>query len=75
MSTDNHQQPKTSPNAGGDKLVEYKVQGLSCPNCTREMQEEIQKLDHGGDARLSYNSGKLTLSPGEPKPGRNHFEK
>lgn len=42
---------------------EYRVQGLSCPNCTREMQEEIQKLEHGQNAKLSYNSGKLTLSP------------
>jgi Zn2+/Cd2+-exporting ATPase len=62
MSTDNHQRSKSSPEAGGE-LIEYRVQGLSCPNCTREMQEEIQKLDHGNNARLSYNSGKLTLSP------------
>lgn len=45
------------------ELEEYKVQGLSCPNCTREMQEEIQRLEHGKDAKLSYNSGKLTVSP------------
>ncbi|MDL1163799.1 heavy metal translocating P-type ATPase [Yersinia pestis] len=62
MSTDNHQRSKSSPEAGGE-LIEYRVQGLSCPNCTREMQEEIQKLEHGNNARLSYNSGKLTLSP------------
>lgn len=62
MSTDNHQRSKSSPEASGE-LIEYRVQGLSCPNCTREMQEEIQKLDHGNNARLSYNSGKLTLSP------------
>ncbi|WP_127596203.1 heavy metal translocating P-type ATPase [Paenibacillus lautus] len=62
MSTDNHQRSKSSSEAGGE-LIEYRVQGLSCPNCTREMQEEIQKLDHGNNARLSYNSGKLTLSP------------
>lgn len=45
------------------ELSEYKVQGLSCPNCTREMQEEIQRLEHGKDAKLNYNSGKLTVSP------------
>lgn len=45
------------------EFAEYRVQGLSCPNCTREMQEEIQKLEHGREAKLSYNSGKLTVSP------------
>ena len=74
MSKDNHQHSTSSPEASGE-LIEYRVQGLSCPNCTREMQEEIQKLDHGNNARLSYNSGKLTLSPCQSKPSRNHSEK
>ncbi len=56
-------QTKPSPETDGPSFVEYRVQGLSCPNCTREMQEEIQKLKHGDNARLSYNSGKLTVSP------------
>ncbi|MNO35886.1 putative cadmium-transporting ATPase [compost metagenome] len=42
---------------------EFRVQGLSCPNCTREMQGEIQKLEHGQDALLHYNSGRLYVSP------------
>ncbi|WP_410772409.1 heavy metal translocating P-type ATPase [Fontibacillus sp. BL9] len=42
---------------------EYKVQGLSCANCAREMQEEIQKLEHGQDAALLFNSGRLLVRP------------
>ncbi|MFF2154727.1 heavy metal translocating P-type ATPase [Paenibacillus chitinolyticus] len=42
-------------------MEEHRVKGLSCGNCTREMEEQIQKLEHGADARLSYNSGKLTV--------------
>ncbi|MGF7050137.1 Cd2+/Zn2+-exporting ATPase [Paenibacillus sp. DS2015] len=43
--------------------VEYPVQGLSCANCTREIQEQINKLEHGADARLSYANSRLTLHP------------
>lgn len=50
-TVENHRQPE------GSRRVEYRVQGLSCPNCTREMQEEIQRLEHGQDASLLYNSG------------------
>ncbi|WP_152394015.1 heavy metal translocating P-type ATPase [Paenibacillus guangzhouensis] len=41
---------------------QYRVRGLSCANCTREMEEEIRKLEHGAEATLSYNTGKLTVS-------------
>lgn len=40
---------------------EFKVKGLTCANCTRELQEEIQKLPQGNTASLSYNTGKLRL--------------
>lgn len=43
--------------------IEYRVMGLSCANCAREMQEEIQRLDYGEDASLLYNSGRLLLHP------------
>lgn len=43
--------------------VEYRIQGLSCANCAREMQEEIQKLEHGQTASILYNSGRLLISP------------
>ncbi|MBS4208381.1 cation-translocating P-type ATPase [Bacillus sp. FJAT-50079] len=43
-------------------MAEYKLQGLSCANCAREMEEEIQKLDHGEDAKLLFNSSKLIVS-------------
>jgi Cd2+/Zn2+-exporting ATPase len=58
MSTNNNN-PK-SPEA---THVEYRVEGLSCANCTRELQESIQKLEHGSDARLSYVTSKLTINP------------
>lgn len=42
-------------------MAEYKLQGLSCANCAREMEEEIQKLKNGEDARVLYNSSKLIV--------------
>jgi len=58
MSTNNN-----TPKVPAPSYVEYPVKGLSCANCTREMQEEIQKLAHGSDAKLNYVSSKLTLNP------------
>lgn len=55
--------PKTAGLPNGDSRREYKVQGLSCANCAREMQEEIQKLDHGKDAALLFNSSRLLVRP------------
>lgn len=42
-------------------MEELRVKGLSCANCTRELEEEIQKLEYGQSATLSYSSGKLML--------------
>ncbi|MGP4076737.1 heavy metal translocating P-type ATPase [Halobacillus sp. K22] len=42
-------------------MKEYKLQGLSCANCAAEMESEIKKLDHGGDAQLKFNSSKLLV--------------
>ncbi|MEB6549576.1 cadmium-translocating P-type ATPase [Heyndrickxia sporothermodurans] len=42
-------------------MAEYKLQGLSCANCAREMEEEIQKLENGEDAKVLYNSSKLIV--------------
>ncbi|KKI90259.1 cadmium transporter [Bacillus sp. SA1-12] len=42
-------------------MNEYKVRGLTCANCTRELQEEINKLPSGETASLSYNTGKLRV--------------
>lgn len=42
-------------------MQEYRVKGLTCVNCTRELEEQIRKLEHGETATLSYNSGKLML--------------
>ncbi|MEK0312259.1 heavy metal translocating P-type ATPase [Cohnella sp. 56] len=41
--------------------MELRVKGLSCPNCTNELEQEIKQLEHGQTAKLSYNSGKLTV--------------
>ncbi|GIN70810.1 putative cadmium-transporting ATPase [Bacillus sp. J14TS2] len=43
-------------------MAEYKLQGLSCANCAREMEEDIQKLEHGKDAKVLFNSSKLIVS-------------
>lgn len=43
-------------------MAEYKLKGLSCANCAREMEEEIQRLDHGEDAKILFNSSKLVVS-------------
>lgn len=43
-------------------MMEYKVKGLSCPNCTQELESKIRKLDNADDARLSYAKGKLYLN-------------
>lgn len=45
-----------------DERIAYRVQGLSCGNCAREMEGEIRRLKHGEDATLSYNSGTLKIS-------------
>ena len=43
-------------------MAEYRLQGLSCANCAREIEEEIQKLDHGKEAKVLFNSSKLIVS-------------
>lgn len=47
-------------------MDEYRLQGLSCANCAREMEEKIQKLEHGQTAKILFNSGKLVLPEGVP---------
>ncbi|WP_062352874.1 heavy metal translocating P-type ATPase [Bacillus kwashiorkori] len=42
-------------------MAEYKLKGLSCANCARELQEAIQKLENGQNAKVLYNSGKLIV--------------
>ncbi|WP_053374222.1 heavy metal translocating P-type ATPase [Paenibacillus sp. FJAT-27812] len=44
-------------------MNEYRIKGLSCGGCALRMEEEIKQLEHGDDAKLSYNSGKLTVNP------------
>ncbi|WLR58148.1 heavy metal translocating P-type ATPase [Guptibacillus hwajinpoensis] len=42
-------------------MEEYRLKGLSCPNCAAGMEQQIQKLEYGESAQLQYNSGKLKL--------------
>ncbi|WP_054026702.1 heavy metal translocating P-type ATPase [Bacillus sp. FJAT-28004] len=44
-------------------MNEYRIKGLSCGGCALRIEEEIKQLEHGSDAKLSYNSGKLTVDP------------
>ncbi|WAA09039.1 heavy metal translocating P-type ATPase [Fervidibacillus albus] len=44
-------------------MQEYKVKGLSCANCAREMEEAIQQLEKGENAKLFFNSSKLLVDP------------
>jgi len=43
-------------------MSEYKLKGLSCGNCAREMEDEINKLEGGQGSRILYNSSKLILN-------------
>ncbi|MEI5907624.1 heavy metal translocating P-type ATPase [Bacillus spongiae] len=43
-------------------MNEYRLQGLSCGNCAREMEEAINKLENGEGSRILYNSSKLILT-------------
>lgn len=47
-------------------MHEYRVKGLTCGNCARTLEQEIQRLDHGETASLSFNSGKLTIDDRVP---------
>ncbi|MCA0989523.1 heavy metal translocating P-type ATPase [Guptibacillus algicola] len=42
-------------------MKEYRIKGLSCPNCAADLEQRIQKLDNGETAQLQYNSGKIQL--------------
>lgn len=49
--------------SSANSKTEFTVQGLSCANCARELQDEIRKLEHGQDAALHYNSSRLIVNP------------
>lgn len=46
-----------------DDRLSFQVHGLSCANCARECEIDIQKLPNGENAELLYNSGTLKLHP------------
>ncbi|MDF2649417.1 MAG: cadA [Paenibacillus sp.] len=47
-------------------MKEYRVKGLSCAHCTRELEGKLQKLENGEQSKLSYNTGKLLLDSQVP---------
>lgn len=44
-------------------MVEYRLQGLSCPDCSHNLERQIHGLPFGETAKLSYPSGKLKVDP------------
>ncbi|MBF0706797.1 cadmium-translocating P-type ATPase (plasmid) [Alkalihalobacillus hwajinpoensis] len=42
-------------------MKEYRIKGLSCPNCSLELEQQIRQLENGDSASISYNSGKLNV--------------
>ncbi|MGG6431668.1 heavy metal translocating P-type ATPase [Anoxybacillus sp. D401a] len=43
-------------------MKEYQVKGLTCANCARALEEQIQSLPYGEGATLSYTSGTLRIN-------------
>lgn len=56
-------------------MNEYRIKGLSCAGCAQRIEDEIKQLDHGEDTTLSYNSGKLKVSPDISMPEVNRILK
>lgn len=42
-------------------MTEYRLKGLSCAHCSQELETEIKKLKHAGEAKIQYNTAKLVL--------------
>lgn len=42
-------------------MVEYRLQGLSCPDCSQELERRIHGLPFGETAKIKYPSGKLKV--------------
>ena len=47
-------------------MKEYRVKGLSCGNCAQMLEQQIQQLEYGETAKLSFNSGKLLVDERVP---------
>ncbi|MBM7650139.1 Cd2+/Zn2+-exporting ATPase [Bacillus ectoiniformans] len=42
-------------------MADYRLKGLSCANCARELEEAIQKLPNGEEAKIYFNTSKLSV--------------
>ena len=40
----------------------YKLEDLDCANCTRKMEEAVQKLDGVEDVSISFLTQKMTIT-------------
>lgn len=57
----------------------FKIEGLDCANCARELEEELNKLDGVKSATVDFMAGKVIAECGEEAIDRivyccNHFE-
>ena len=57
----------------------FKIEGLDCANCARELEEELNKLDGVKSATVDFMAGKVIVECGEEAIDRivyccNHFE-
>ena len=57
----------------------FKIEGLDCANCARELEEELNKLDGMNSATVDFMAGKVILDCAESAVERaiyccNHFE-
>lgn len=40
----------------------YKVEGLSCTNCSKKFEDNVRALPNVSDAKVSFNTGKITVN-------------
>ncbi len=45
--------------------LEYKIEGIDCANCAREIEEKINKMSGVEDATLNFLTQKLNLEISE----------
>ncbi|PTM57570.1 heavy metal translocating P-type ATPase [Desmospora activa] len=42
-------------------MTEYRLKGLSCPDCAADLERSLQQLPYGDTAKISYGSGTLQV--------------
>ncbi|EUJ25587.1 ATPase P [Listeria floridensis FSL S10-1187] len=49
-------------------MTEYRLNGLSCADCTDKLEKEIRGLKNGAETKIFYNTAKLILPDGVSLP-------